>query len=165
MSNKGTSSVRHLARAGWWHTSFIPPPFIGMGWKPFILVIQKSWEKNSYIMRTPSRLIPPFLHTHGWQKREERKDVFENEDKRVSVSLTHLPKGVISVHNSILLLILQRSPPLTLLLYSQSFSSSASLAALWKNGSLHGDKVPAFTENKDAFAGPEWMPFKSVRFR
>lgn len=109
VSNKDTSSVRCFPGAGWWHTLLIPPPYTGMRWKPFILVIQKSGEKNCYIMRTSSPLTPLFTLTK-WQKRGERKDVFENGDKRVSVSLTHLPKGVIREHNSILLLILWLCP-------------------------------------------------------
>lgn len=42
-----------------------------------------------------------FLHAHGRQKREKRKDIFENVDKRLSVSLTHLPKGVIRELSSV----------------------------------------------------------------
>lgn len=46
---------------------------------------------------------PPFLFTHPWATETNggRKEIFENVHKRLSVSLTHLPKGVIRALTSV----------------------------------------------------------------
>lgn len=73
-------------------------------------------------MRPPSPPHSLFLHTQRRQKQEERKDIFENVDKRLSVSPTRIPKGVIRELNSV-------HAGLLLSLHPQPFTSPGSSAA------------------------------------
>lgn len=50
----------------------------------------------------PALLLLSFKRSLGRHKREERRDISETVDKRMSVSLAHLPKGLIREFNGVL---------------------------------------------------------------
>lgn len=88
MSDEESSSVRHFLSAGWRHTLLIPPSYAGMRWLPFILVILKSQEKNSYIMRTSSPRRPPFYTHKTTQTRGEKGRLWKWGQKSICLSNT-----------------------------------------------------------------------------